>query len=122
MTVELTTHNGPDYTVVKILQTLVPEVARTVLASMAKVQREIDQSCFLVDVRNVRASTSAVDEYRIATNIYEEVGLDRQTKVALLRQPYDISYRYTEIIGQYAGNNIVLFDKEQEAIDWLTGA
>lgn len=80
-------------------------------------QRNIRQ--FLVDVRGTTNVASSFQQYLFGYKDMEELGLPRNSKIAVLTDENDRTHDFVETVFINAGYNCHLFREEKAAIEWL---
>ena len=74
---------------------------------------------YLVDVRRAKNVTGTCDQYSLAYEEMERLGLDRASRIAVLISPGDTSHDFIETVFRNAGYDCQLFLEEGEADAWL---
>ncbi len=80
-------------------------------------QRNINQ--FLVDVRGAPNVASSFQQYLFGYENMDELGLDRNSKIAVLTDEGDRTHDFIETVFMNAGYSCRLFRKEKAALEWL---
>lgn len=73
----------------------------------------------LVDHRGISSVSGTMGKYEFAYENGQKVGLTLDWKVALLRDKDEAEIQFLETVMRNAGYDFRIFNKKEEAVDWL---
>lgn len=95
-------------------------IAMEATLALKKVNDNVEINRFLLDLSQARSVTSVNEKYEFA---YEKlkviVGEPSKIRVALLKDENENSFRFLETVMRNASYKFRVFDKEDEALEWL---
>ena len=71
------------------------------------------------DVTRVPNVAKTFEQYRFAYHDSKQLGLPRDSRIAVLTSPEDSSHDFAETVLQNAGFSCAFFQDKSEAYDWL---
>ncbi len=96
-----------------------PEVAAQITKACVALGTEHNIKACLIDFRGTTSNVSVTEKYEFAYTKAAALGLTRDWRIAMLRDPGDTSFNFFETVMQNSAYNFRLFTDEQEAIHWL---
>lgn len=95
-------------------------IAMEATLALKEVNDNVEINRFLLDLSQARSVTSVNEKYEFA---YEKlkviVGEPSKIRVALLKDENENSFRFLETVMRNASYKFRVFDKEDEALEWL---
>jgi len=119
MCYELSLSPGNKYVICRVKGPTTAELAREFGQKTDVFAREHNVQARLVDVRDSRNVEPIPRNYDFAYKEMPHLGIDQNSRIAILVTPDDQSHDFPIIVMKNAGYNIEKFTDERLAIDWL---
>lgn len=74
----------------------------------------------LLDMRGTSSITGVAGKYQFAYEKADTVGLTRDWRMAVLKDPKDTSFDFLETVMQNTSRSLKVFEDEAVAMEWLT--
>jgi hypothetical protein len=95
---------------------------RAATSAAVSLGKEKGTTNFLVDASNLELAASIFDVYELPTKQYEEEGVEKRSRIAVIRpvsRKAQEAAKFYEIVCQNRGWFAQLFTERQSAIDWI---
>ncbi|WP_075188280.1 hypothetical protein [Teredinibacter haidensis] len=103
----------------KVLQDVTPASAVEFTLPMEVQGKRFGINKFLVDLRGVRNTAGAGENYHFAREELQELNLRVENYAAMITDPEDRSHDFVETVTQNAGHSVRVFRNEAGALQWL---
>ena len=104
-----------------IRQPFTSQLAQTIARELIPLGAKMGINSYLLDLRGTQSGTSPVEKHKFAYKDADGLGVLRQMKTAILKDPDDHSPDFLETVMHNAGFNLQIFDNESQALNWLQG-
>lgn len=119
MSYNITLSEDGQYIISRMTGPVTAELARESSMELHRMCREHNIKRVLTDVRDVPNTLNISQNYEYAYKDMEELGLQRDVRVAILASPDDRSHDFVETVSRNAGYNVRVFHAENAALAWL---
>ncbi|MDZ4658365.1 MAG: hypothetical protein SH868_12375 [Bythopirellula sp.] len=119
MGIELLIHGSGKFIVCRVTDEMTAHMARQVAVAVEQFSAQTGIKARLIDVREVRNTSSVSKNYDLAYKDLEELRVVRANKAAVLVSPDDSSHDFAMTAVKNAGFNVRKFTDEAAAIAWL---
>jgi len=113
----ITIPDGKEYVLTVLHEPMTRAMTVKYLPEMKRLGVQLSRPSFLFDARGAQNIRGALGDYETYKNP-KSFGF-RGAKIAVITDPDDRSYDFTNIVATNAGYRHRLFTDEQEAINWL---
>ncbi|MDG5470057.1 STAS/SEC14 domain-containing protein [Deltaproteobacteria bacterium IMCC39524] len=108
------------YVWIQVYENITVDIYKDFAEKSIQIAKEHRINKYLVDVREARLFSSALDQYRFGYEDMENYSLGKISRIAVLVKESDNSHDFIETIFINAGYSCRLFIDADAAIKWLT--
>ncbi|MBI9073283.1 MAG: hypothetical protein JEY94_16900 [Melioribacteraceae bacterium] len=108
-----------DHLLLKILKPMTLEIVIAAYEELIKIGKGNNIFKMLADLRNLEIKTNNIDRYEFAYTMSEKLGLDRNWKLAILKDKNSTAPDFFETVMTNVGYDCKAFTKLEDAEDWL---
>jgi len=119
MKYEISTSEDGAFIRIRVLEAITGEIEKEFAGNAIKDARQRKLNKFLVDVRGVQNLASALEQYLFGYDDMGRLGLDRESRIAILADANDTSHNFIETVFVNAGYQCCIFIDETAASQWL---
>lgn len=95
------------------------ELLLEIVVTTQALKKEHGIKRYLFDHRGHKNISTPTDSYHFINKDGKNYGFSRETRNAVLVDPFDNSFDFVQIVSKNAGLNTRLFDNENDALKWL---
>ena len=119
MSYELSIPKSRKYILCRVKKPITADLSREILIEVKQFGEKHNLMNYLFDSRGFRNIEKAHRMYKYAYEDLKTLEANRTARAAILVNPDDNSYNFSEVVLRNAGYNVKLFRDEDMAIKWL---